>query len=425
MRIILLFGFIFAFLQLSGFSKVVSENELGGVLYAYPYIDSLPSPQTPPPSGYVPFHIEHYARHGSRWMLNADDYDIPVKNLEKAEKANKLTSLGKKTLNYLRSLQKSAKGHLGQLTEKGAFQHRIIGQRIATNFPEIFFPEAYLTAKSTIVTRCIESMNSALDGINEVKPGLTFEINSSQDNLWFMNYKDTPALELRDKVNKNVLDTYRDSIMSDATYLDRLVSDEKFAHEQVEPGLLPRLYWALSSPQNINDDPLILEEVFGHRDLMKNWNYGNARRFLLGGNSSLTKGRMPFSQRFLLGRIIADADSAINNACVGANLRFGHDDVLMPLIVLMELNNFGTEINSFEELEKSGWHDYEITPMAGNLQLVFYHTEYDFDPNEILIKALINEQEVSMPGIPVSGPYYRWIDLRNYYLSKLYSFSFD
>ena len=40
-------------------------------------------------------------------------------------------------------------------------------------------------------------------------------------------------------------------------------------------------------------------------------------------------------------------------------------------------------------------------------------------PGDILVKALLNEREVSMPVEPVKFPYYRWDDLRAYYTAKL------
>lgn len=35
---------------------------------------------------------------------------------------------------------------------------------------------------------------------------------------------------------------------------------------------------------------------------------------------------------------------------------------------------------------------------------------------------MINEREVTMPGKPVSGPYYRWDEVKKYYLDKLADF---
>ncbi len=54
-----------------------------------------PPSGTPAPEGYVPFHMEHYSRHGSsRWLIGEGDYTKPVEKLEAAERNGKLTSLG-------------------------------------------------------------------------------------------------------------------------------------------------------------------------------------------------------------------------------------------------------------------------------------------------------------------------------------------
>jgi hypothetical protein len=42
---------------------------------------------------------------------------------------------------------------------------------------------------------------------------------------------------------------------------------------------------------------------------------------------------------------------------------------------------------------------------------------------DILVKALLNEREVTMPVATNQFPYYRWNDLREYYLKKLNSFN--
>ena len=32
---------------------------------------------TPAPKGYVPYYISHYGRHGSRYLIGANSYDVP------------------------------------------------------------------------------------------------------------------------------------------------------------------------------------------------------------------------------------------------------------------------------------------------------------------------------------------------------------
>ena len=59
--------------------------------YAYPFGTDVEIPKlTPAPEGYEPFHIDHYGRHGSRWLTNAKTYERPLKQLTKAKLAGML-----------------------------------------------------------------------------------------------------------------------------------------------------------------------------------------------------------------------------------------------------------------------------------------------------------------------------------------------
>lgn len=71
------------------------------------------------------------------------------------------------------------------------------------------------------------------------------------------------------------------------------------------------------------------------------------------------------------------------------------------------------------------WRNYEIFPMGSNIQMIFYRPakKAAYTPDEVLVKVLLNEQEVTLPVKAVSGPYYRWKDLRDLYMSKLDGFS--
>ena len=88
----------------------------------------------------------------------------------------------------------------------------------------------------------------------------------------------------------------------------------------------------------------------------------------------------------------------------------------MPLAALMELGTLGAQVQDLDTLDHV-WRGSEIFPMAGNVQLIFYRAGKDDD---ILVKALLNEREITLPGQPVVGPYYRWKDIRDYWQKKLY-----
>jgi hypothetical protein len=92
----------------------------------------------------------------------------------------------------------------------------------------------------------------------------------------------------------------------------------------------------------------------------------------------------------------------------------------MPLACLLEMDNCGLQTDNLEELEQKEWYNYRIFPMACNIQLVFYKIKGSHaEANDILVKALLNENETTLPLPKVSGPYYRWTDFRDYYLQKL------
>lgn len=74
--------------------------------YAYP---EPTVEQTAPPAGYKPFYLSHYARHGSRFLINPDDYEKPLAVMREADENGVLTELGKKTLCVLDSVSRMAK----------------------------------------------------------------------------------------------------------------------------------------------------------------------------------------------------------------------------------------------------------------------------------------------------------------------------
>ena len=103
----------------------------------------------------------------------------------------------------------------------------------------------------------------------------------------------------------------------------------------------------------------------------------------------------------------------------GAALRFGHEVCVMPLACLMELDSCGRAVEDLDHLEDQ-WVNYRIYPMACNIQWVFYRPKKQGAP--ILMKALLNEKEATLPVQTDQFPYYKWEDVRAYYLKKLDDF---
>jgi len=125
---------------------------------------------------------------------------------------------------------------------------------------------------------------------------------------------------------------------------------------------------------------------------------------------------MPFSQATLLENIIQTADTCVALRKPQATLRFGHEVCVMPLACLMELDNCGVVVEDMNDLDKY-WQNYKIFPMGCNIQLIFYQPKKG--EGDILVKALLNEREATLPITTDTPPYYKWNDLREYWSQKL------
>lgn len=411
-----------ATLTLTGIAEDVDYHKMSGNLMAYPYTETAPPAQTPAPEGYEPFHLEHYGRHGSRWLIGEHDYDIPVERLQRAERHGLLTPLGKEVLAELIKIQQASRKRLGELSDKGATQHVAIGRRMAETYPEIFAPGASVDAKSTVVIRCILSMLNALKGIEEVQPEIISKADASEAEMYYMNFNDSKAWKWKDAVEKNELAEYRKKHDIGTAYLSRLVSDPQFAADSVAPGMLPQLYWVLANTQGHTGQKWMLDQVFSPEEIHELWLSGNAGWWLHSANSALTRHRMPYTQRMLMRNIIESTDTAVLSPRPSANLRYGHDGILVNMVTLMEIDDLGEELNDFEQIEASGWRDFEIIPKAGNLQIVFYRPKGSTNADEVLVKVLLNETERRLPIPTETAPYYPWTAVRRYYLDKINSF---
>lgn len=394
--------------------------ETGGNYYSYPWTEVAPPQQTPAPEGYIPFHLEHYGRHGSRWLIGDYYYDVSYDLLKKAKDAGKLTPLGEEVWEVVVAAHDEfKKGRDGELSDIGAVQHKGIGKRMATNYPEIFTPSTNIDARSTVVIRSILSMFNGLNGIQSVVPDINIKTDASHADMWYMNYHDTTMRRIKHQVDTTELRAFQKRHANKGEYLNKIINDSVYAQDSIGSELFVPLFSLLVNTQSHYAQPWILDKVFTLEEARERWLCRNANWFVESGNSKLTENHQPFSQRNVLLNIIESADTAINSQQKSVNLRYGHDSIIMPLSCLMEINDFGIEINDLEQLAPLGWHDYKAIPMGANIQLVFYRPEGSLNPDDVLVKVLLNEEEVRLPIESEMAPYYNWNKLKNYYITKL------
>ena len=384
------------------------------------YPDTALPRLTPAPKGKVPFYISHYGRHGSRYIDNRKGFDIPYHMLCRADSMNELTETGKMVLNNMRLILADTENHWGDLTSYGQKQHRGIAQRMMERFPEVFSGDAHVDARSTIVPRCILSMGSALNVMASMNPELQISMKASQEDMWYMNHQD-PLLR-RNGMTSGVTKAY-DDFIEERQHNERLmqllfihpdsvrgvVSDIWLNYYLIKMGLF-QLNTHLYKDTSITD-------IFTAQEIYRLWSWENVWWYIMHGACLLNGGHQPYTQRYLLKKIIADADSCIQLERPGAQLRYGHETVLLPLTCLIGINGFDLETDNLELLESKGWWASKVFPMGSNLQFVFYRE--DIHDEDVLFKVLLNEREATLPIPTDVAPYYHWKDFREHYLKKV------
>ena len=372
---------------------------------------------TPAPKGYEPYYMSHYGRHGSRWLIWEGEYTLPMNTLKNARQAGKLTPLGEEVLKKLEAFHPTTIKRLGDLTTVGERQHHGIGKRMAQNFPEIFKnPAVKIDARSTVVIRCILSMIAECEELAAANPKAQIHNDVSESLQYYLNQPWEGTVKAEGRKGDKEDTEYKQKYTHPERLMKELFNDQQWVYDNVAAGDFMRRLFDVAANMQSHDTDIELLSLFTDEELYDQWRIRNVGWYLDYGASPVSGEKMPFSQLNLLKNIIETADTVTTTQ---ATLRFGHEVCVMPLACLLELDNCGMAVENLDELDKY-WRNYKIFPMGCNIQLVFYRPKKG--QGDILVKALLNEREAYMPAETDNWPYYKWQDLRDYYLNKIKEF---
>lgn len=381
--------------------------------------DNYPAtkPLTPAPKGYEPYLMNHYGRHGSRWLINEHQYTGILNTLRKASEQGKLTTAGEDVMRQVDIIYQSSIKRLGDLTTVGERQHHGIGKRMAQNFPEIFKKEGLpVDARSTVVIRCILSMVAECEEIAAANPTAQFHNDVSQSLQYYLNQPRSQFLDSVRKSTRGMRHELENKLLKEShpeRLMGVLFNDAQWAADSVKAADFVSGLFDIATNMQSHDLGLDLYPYFTEEEIYAQWRIRNIGWYIDYGASPLGGGVQPFCQANLLKDIIQVADTTKQTCAV---LRFGHEVCVMPLACLLELDNCGYVTDDLENLDQV-WRNYKIYPMACNVQLVFYRPVSG--KGDILVKALLNEREATLPVKTRQFPYYKWKDLRQYYLKRL------
>lgn len=282
---------------------------------------------------------------------------------------------------------------------------------IAT-YPDVFADSASIKAVSSTGIRCIMSMAAFLERLKEVNPAINLSRSAYDKDMAYIAYTspEGKAFSSEDAPWREGYREYVERIVDPSRLMKSLfVNPDTFTPAEQQKIILD-LYWIASDMQNVELDETFYD-IFTYDELNALWSTINARMYLCNATAPGNGGIMPMCASRLLEKIIADADSAIVSGRA-ADLRFGHDTHLLRLLSLMQLPGCTNEEEDMENFHLA-WRDYLLSPMAANLQLIFFRN----DSGEILVKVLLNEDELHLPFDSSSPPFYPWSSLRAHWLS--------
>ena len=358
------------------------------------------------PKGFKPFYMSHYGRHGSRYLLNTPQYNDPYTMLKQADEKGILTDFGKDVLRRIEIMAKDADGHLGDLTIVGQQQHRGIARRMVRNYPEIFNKNNTIVARSTTSHRVIASMTSALMEFSSILPKMNIDFNDSDFDKGYMNSEDRAINSAKNSRERNAAvnafnakhnnpERLMCALFTDTTVItryERTSSSGSVSVSNRSDDLYTKIYDIAANMGSHSYLGFDLDDVFTYDEWYDCWLQNNLYWFSVSGYHNLTQNVVPYGHATLLQDFLDKADAAIAAGTPAANLRYGHDTALYPLLCLMEVNDCAYAPDDIEDLATK-WVNYDIVHMASNLQLIFFKDK----KGTILVRALLDEREAKLP----------------------------
>ena len=385
-------------------------------------MDWSPKPGTPAPKGYEATYISHYGRHGSRYAYTAKAYTVLLDILREGAAAGNLTPYGEKLLGQVESFWKAVEYRVGDLTPLGWEQHRQIAKTMVRSFPKAFGKGSRVDACSSGSVRSIISMSSCVSSISREAPKADVYAHQGKEDIQATrpNERNNPFVYQGPATIFPYAESSEDFFLRRfpqyPDVLARMFKDPSIAlGNRSAYDVFFNLYMFVGGMNSIPEDLRIdVKELLTPEEYAILWESDNYERF-----REYLPYRTPCSS--IVDDIVVKADARLSSGERGADLRFGHDHIMMALLMIMDIDDFNKYPSNPDNL-KQVFQTYR-SPMATNLQFVFY-TPKKGKKGEPLVKVLHNGEEVRLGSlVHYSGPYYKWADVEAYLRARVALFT--
>jgi hypothetical protein len=411
-----------AFAQRTGVREEVLAdwNKASGLDCLY---DFSPKASTPAPKGYEAVYISHYGRHGSRYAYTESAYTVFMNLLSEGRRQDNLTPYGESLLDGVQPFWDTVRYRVGDLTPLGWEQQQKIAGIMVKDFPTVFGKGSVVDACASASVRSVLSMSSFCAAISREAPKTAvyehqskLDIQATRPNQGrnIFRYQGPahvfPYPESSEDFFYRRFPEYR-------SVLARVFKDPDACLGTVNPyDAFFNIYMFVGGMNSLPEDQRM--DVSGLLTLQEYatlWEIDNYERF-----REYQPYRTPCCS--IIDDMMAKADAALAGGVRGADLRFGHDHVLMSMLMIMDIDDFDQVPAAADDLVY--FFQTFRSPMSTNIQMVFY-TPKKNKPGDVLVKVLLNGEEVRLGRLEaVSGPYYKWADVREYLAGRVNRFVF-
>ena len=404
------------------------RRQMAGIYHAYPYADKAEDLSDATPDGYTPFYVSHYGRHGSRWMTSDERYEWLYSYF--ADRGN-LTPLGRKVEKAMKKVLDNARGNGGRLSRLGALQHEGIARRMYNRLPQIFAPGNKVKARSSVVDRCVKSMEAFTSMMQSLQPSLDMDIATDSADMAWIAYTAPEVKQLEHSLNI-VARTSTERFMA------QLFKDPSRVSEHMK--FMGEMQAVTSSLQDVGlnfkrypkDIETLFDGLFTDDEFRAFYCANNLRMTICNGNYATNDGIPARSAMSLWQNIVDEAELALASSNPSATLRFGHDTSLYRLLSLLGMN-YTAPYALHPDVKKAVSREHAdlmdvVVPMAANLQMVFYRktTPDEAHPEDnVLVRFMLNERmdiakNPDFTEYKSSSGLYRWTDIKAYMQERIH-----
>lgn len=410
MKRLLLNLFLIAAAAFPAAADFLPASECRGSRMPYP----APERSVSAPDSLVPVMIYHVGRHGARYATSDKRFLEVEANLAAHEQS--LTDRGRRLLEVTSGAIDATADRWGRLDSLGVEEQKGIAARLCDAYPQLIVGRE-VTAISSYVGRCVESMDAFASVVRRMQSGLGETSTSSgkqYSELMRPFATDSAYVEwAREEPYAPELGAFTVMTSPALELLPRLMKPEAAQTYQAKEAfdLAGSVYYVVSSLAAMGlqdaDSAMALLTPEEYNAL---WEIDNLRQYLSRTQTTLSTLPAEIATPLLLNMIESIDGFLDGREAASVQLHFGHAETLMPLLSLMRLPGCYYMTHYFDTV-KNHWQSFHVVPMAANLQVIVYMTA----TGHAYVRLDLNERPVVIGG----ETYHSWPKYRAYLLGLI------